>query len=73
MLTYERSDSLEIVGCSDLDYAGCLDIEKSTLGYVFKLTGGTISWSSSKQTVIASSRMYAEFIACYKAKGQALC
>jgi hypothetical protein len=42
MLTYERSDSLEIVGYSDSDYAGCLDIDKSTSGYVFKLTGDAI-------------------------------
>jgi hypothetical protein len=31
MLTYEKSDaSLEIVGYSDSDFAGCLDTEKST-------------------------------------------
>jgi hypothetical protein len=45
MLTYERLDSLEIVGY--LDFVGCLDIDRSTLGYVFKLVGGTISWSNS--------------------------
>jgi hypothetical protein len=43
MLTYERSDSLEIVGYSDSDFVGCLDIDRSTSGYVFKLVGGTIS------------------------------
>jgi hypothetical protein len=69
VLTYERSNSLELVGYSDLDYAGCLDIEKSTLDYVFKLGGGAISWSSIKQTIIASSTMYAEFVACYEATG----
>jgi hypothetical protein len=36
MLTYERSDSLEIVGYSDSDFADCLDIDRSTSGYVFK-------------------------------------
>jgi hypothetical protein len=31
MLTYKKSDApLEIVGYSDLDFAGCLDIDKST-------------------------------------------
>jgi hypothetical protein len=59
MLTYERSDSLEIVGYSDSDFAGCLDTDRSTSGYVFKLAGGAISWSSSKQTVMTSSMMYA--------------
>jgi hypothetical protein len=48
MLTYERSDSLEIVGYSDSDFVGCLDTNRSTSGYVFKLAGGAISWSSSK-------------------------
>jgi hypothetical protein len=69
MLTYERSDSLEIVGYSNLDFAGCLDTDRSTSGYVFKLVGGAISWSSSKQTVMTSSIMYVEFVACYEAVG----
>jgi hypothetical protein len=63
MLTYKRLDSLDIVGYSDLDYAGCLDTKKSTSCYVFKLVGGAISWSNSKQSVIPSSMMYAEFVA----------
>jgi hypothetical protein len=69
MLTHERSDSLEIVGYSDLDFAGCLDTDRSTSGYVFKFAGGAISWSSSKQTVMTSSTMYAKFVACYEAVG----
>jgi hypothetical protein len=72
MLTHERSNSLEIVGYSNSNYAGYLDIDKSTLGYVFKFIGGTISWSSSNQSVIASSTIYAEFISCYEATEQAL-
>jgi hypothetical protein len=72
MLTYERSDSLEIVGYLDSDFVGCLDTDRSTLGYVFKLVGGAISWSSSKQTVMTSSTMYAEYVACYEAAGQAM-
>jgi hypothetical protein len=67
MLTYERSDRFEIVCYSDLDFMSCLDTNRSTLGYVFKLAGGAISWSSSKQTVMTSFTMYAEFAACYEA------
>jgi hypothetical protein len=67
MLTYEKSDSLEIVGYSD--FAGYLDTDRSTSGYVFKLAGGAISWSSSKHSVMASCMMHAEFIACYEATG----
>jgi hypothetical protein len=72
MLTYEKSDSLGIVGYSDTDFVGCLDTDRSTSGYVFKLTGGAISWSSSKQTVMTSSTIYTEFVACYDAMGQAI-
>jgi hypothetical protein len=72
MLTYERSNSLEIVGYSDLNFASYLDTDRSTSGYVFKLTDGAISWSSSKQTVMTSSTMYAKFVACYEAVGQVM-
>jgi hypothetical protein len=70
MLTYERLDSLEIVGYSDSNFVGCLNTDRSTTCYVFKLAGGAISWSSSKQNIMASSMMYAEFVACYEATGQ---
>ena len=72
MLTYRRSDNLEVVGYSDADYAGCVDSRKSTSGYIFTLAGGAISWKSSKQTITASSTMQAEFIACFEATGQAI-
>jgi hypothetical protein len=72
MITYERSDCLEIVGYIDSNFDGCLDTDRSTLGYVFKLTSRAISWSSSKQSVITSPTMYAEFVACYEAMRQAM-
>ncbi|XP_068657899.1 secreted RxLR effector protein 161-like [Aristolochia californica] len=67
MLTYRRSDSLEIIGFSDSDFAGCQDSRHSTLGYIFMLGELAISWKSAKQTLIASSTMVAEFIACFEA------
>jgi hypothetical protein len=72
MLTYRRYDSLEIRGYSDADYAKDQNDRKSTLGYVFTLAGGAISWRSCKQSIVASSIMYAEFIACFEATGQAI-
>jgi hypothetical protein len=49
MLTYKKSDApLEIMCYSDSDFAGCLDTEKSTSGYIFTLVNGVISWKSSK-------------------------
>ena len=70
MLTYRRSDSLEIEGYSDSDFVGDIDDRKSTSGYVFTLTGEAISWKSSKQTVTASPTMFADFVACYKVSRQ---
>ncbi|GJY85928.1 hypothetical protein Tco_0499954 [Tanacetum coccineum] len=43
MLTYKRSNHIEVVGYDDSDYAGCVDSGKSTFGYVFQLAKGAIS------------------------------
>ena len=40
MLIYRSSDSLEIKGYLDADFAGHKDDRKSTSGYVFTLAGG---------------------------------
>jgi hypothetical protein len=72
MLTYRSSDCLEIKGYSDADYAGDKDGRKSTSGYLFTLAGGAISWRSSKQKLVASSTMHAEFIACHDTIGQVI-
>jgi hypothetical protein len=71
MLTYKKSDApLEIVGYSDSDFAGCLDTEKSTSGYIFTLANAAISCKSSKQIITTSSTMYVKFVACYEVTGQ---
>ena len=66
MLSYRKSDAHKIVGYSDADWAGFKDTRRSMSGYIFTLAGGAISWRSLKQTIVASSTMYAEFIACYE-------
>ncbi|RVW21791.1 Retrovirus-related Pol polyprotein from transposon TNT 1-94 [Vitis vinifera] len=72
MLVYRRVDNLEVVGYSDSDFGGCSDDRKSTSGYIFMLAGGAISWKSVKQSLIASSTMHAEFVACYGLSSQAV-
>ena len=37
MLTYRRSDHLEVIGYSDSDYVGCVDTQNSTCGYLYLL------------------------------------
>lgn len=39
MLTYRRSDQLEVIGYSNLDFAGCVDIKKFIFGYLLLLAG----------------------------------
>ncbi|XP_057981171.1 secreted RxLR effector protein 161-like [Malania oleifera] len=43
MLTYRKSDQLEVIGYSDSNSACCVDSLKSTFGYLFLLAGGAIS------------------------------
>jgi len=44
MLTYRKFDHLEVIGYTDSDFAGCMNIRKSTFGYVYLLVRGMISW-----------------------------
>lgn len=57
MLTYMRSDQLEITGYSDSYFAGCQDSKRSTSGYIYMLASGAVSSRSAKQTLTASSTM----------------
>jgi len=71
MLTYKRSNHLDVIGYTDSDFVGCVDTRKSTFGYVYLLARGAISWKSAKQSVIVASTMEAEFVACFEATVQA--
>lgn len=53
----------DLVGYIDSDYVGNLEGRKSTLGYVFMLSSGVISWSSKKQPIVTLSTTEAEYVA----------
>ncbi|XP_075092034.1 uncharacterized protein LOC142172152 [Nicotiana tabacum] len=73
MLMYRISKHLEVVGYSDSDFAGCIDIRKSmNLKNHVARDEGAISWKSAKQSVITTSTMEAEFVACFEATIHAL-
>jgi len=65
-ITYRRGD---LIGYTDADFGGSVVTEGaySTSGYVFKLAGAPISWSSKKQGEIATSTTHAEYIGQYNA------
>ena len=48
MLTYRRSDHLEIIGYSDSNFIHYQGSRKSTSGYIYLLVGGVVSWHSAK-------------------------
>ena len=57
---------------ADSDFTECQNSRRSTSGYIYMLVGGAISWKSAKQTLIASSTMAAEFIACFEASNHGI-
>ena len=67
MLTYRRTDTLEVVGFNDSDYAGCVDDKKPTFSYIFIMVEEAISWKSVKQTLTTSSTIEAKYVVCYEA------
>ena len=69
---YKKSNQLKVIGYSISIFFGCLDTRKSTYGYLFISSEGAVSWKSAKQSVITSSTMEAEFVACFEATIHAL-
>ena len=67
MLTYRHTNTLDVVGFSDFNYANCVVDKRSTSSYNFMMVKGVILWKSVKQTLTASSTMEAEYVACYEA------
>nr|KYP40283.1 Retrovirus-related Pol polyprotein from transposon TNT 1-94 [Cajanus cajan] len=61
-IMYIRNKGGDAIAYSDSDYAGDIDDRKSTLGYVFMLGSGAMSWSSKKQLVVTLSTIEAKFI-----------
>jgi hypothetical protein len=62
----------ELVGYSDANWAGDVDMRRSTSGYVFKVANSTISWSSKKQATVAKSTTEAEYVALSQATQEAI-
>ena len=71
MLVYPGEDLIPI-DYIDLDFQSDLNFKKSTLGCVFTLGGGAISWRSIKQSCIADSTMEVEYVATYEAAKEAV-
>lgn len=72
-ITYSGKDNdAQLVGYSDADYAADKSDRKSTMGQVFMLGNGPISWSSRKQRSVSTSTTEAEYMALSECSRQAV-
>ena len=63
---------INVHGFIDADWDGDLDHIRSTIGYVFNLFGGAISWMRKRQAVVALSTTEAEYMAATHARKEAM-
>jgi hypothetical protein len=66
------SDNNVLHGFVDSDFGACIDLRKSTTGFVFMLHGGAVSWGSVKQRCTATSTVEAEYVAFAAATKEAI-
>eukprot|EP00253_Pinus_taeda_P018650 PITA_18650 len=71
-LLYTRSSDPTLSGYTDSDWAGSVDDRKSTIGYVFSLGSGAVTWASKKQQAVALSLTEAEYRGAVKASCEAV-
>jgi len=67
-----RQDDQQLLGYSDADFASDTTDRKSTMGYVFMLSGAAITWASRKQQTISTSTTEAEYIGLCNAAKEAV-
>ena len=60
-LLYKKGEDCKLVGYYDADYAGDRDTRRSTTGYIFRLSFGTISWCSKRQQIVSLSTIEAGY------------
>ena len=70
ILMYRQMDNLDVVGYSDIDFGNYVDSRNSASGCIFIMATLAISWSSVKQTLIATSTIEAKFILFFEATSQ---
>ncbi|CAH0481201.1 unnamed protein product [Peronospora belbahrii] len=70
----QYTGKLTVNGFCDSDWGNDPDTRKSVTGYVHCIAGGTISWASRRQSIVAQSTAEAEYVAASEAcmEGQGL-
>jgi hypothetical protein len=71
-LEFGATPSKEMLGYCDADWGVDLEDRRSTIGFVFMIGGGAISWSSKRQPTIALSTTEAEYMVNMQATKEAI-
>ncbi|XP_073422172.1 uncharacterized protein [Dendrobates tinctorius] len=71
-LKLPTSDKCIVTGYVDADVAGDPTDRKSTIGYLFFLSGRPTSWTSKKQSIVMLSSTEAEYVAAAHASQEVL-
>jgi hypothetical protein len=58
---------MRLQGYSDADWAGDIDTQRSTTGFVVMLNNGAVAWKSRRQPTVALSTMESEYMALTEA------
>jgi hypothetical protein len=66
-LFFLKNQDLRLIGYADAGYLSDPHNVRSQTGFVFLCGGTAISWTSSKQTLVATSTNHSEIIALYEA------
>ena len=69
---YSKDGSKDCVSYSDADWAGDIDDQKLTSGYLFQICVAAVSWRSKKQKCVALSTAEAEYMALASAAQEAV-
>jgi hypothetical protein len=64
--SFKRKQESGLLGYVDIGYLSDPRNARSQTGYIFLHGGTTISWKSSKQTLVATSTNHSEIITLYK-------
>jgi hypothetical protein len=54
-LQFSATPSKEMLGYCESDWGGDLEDKRSTIGFVFMIGGGAISWNNKRQPIITLS------------------
>jgi len=63
ILRWKGTDSVDLIGWTNSDWAQDRDTQKSIGDFVFDMAGSKFAWSSKKQPMVALSTIEAEYMA----------